>query len=40
MFTEALFMTAKMWRLLECPWTDEWIRRYGIHVNRTFVVVA
>ena len=27
MFTAALFTTAKTWKPLKCPLTDEWIRK-------------
>lgn len=40
-FTEALLMTAKMWRLLlDVPWTDEWVERCSVEYDGTFVAVA
>ena len=29
MFTAALFTTAKTWKQLKCPLTDEWIKMWG-----------
>ena len=27
MFMASLFTSAKTWRQLQCPWTDEWIKK-------------
>ena len=31
MFTAALFTTAKIWKQLKCPPTDEWIKKCGVY---------
>ena len=33
MFTAALLTTAKMWKQLECPTTDEWIKINGSYLQ-------
>ena len=32
MFTAALFKAAKIWKQLNCPPTDEWIKKRGVYV--------
>ena len=33
MFITALVTIAKTWEQPECPSTDEWIKKMGVHIN-------
>ena len=32
MFTAALFTIARAWKQPKCPWTDEWIKKFVVHI--------
>ena len=36
MFIAALFIIAKLWKQLNCPLIDEWIKMWGIYCGRPF----
>ena len=33
LFTEALFTIARTWKQPRCPSTDEWIRKFVVHIH-------
>ena len=33
MFTATVFTRARTWTQTKCPFTDEWISRYGLHTH-------
>ena len=32
-FTASVFTIARTWKQTKCPFTDEWISRYGLHTH-------
>ena len=36
MFTAVLLTTAKIWKQLKCPWTDEWIKMRHVHIMKYY----
>ena len=39
MFTAAPFTTAKTWKQLKCPLTDEWIQMWSIYTIEYYSVI-
>ena len=39
MFITALFTTAKIWKQLKCPLTDEWIKMWYIYTTEYYLAI-